>query len=197
MRLVKRLGLVVIAACAFTAMAVSNAAAAPLFLSHPAGVLLLATADNTQKFFTPGGAFTVECAKLKLSPPDTTPALQSLSILVTVNYENCEIPLLATKATVHPVRYLLDANGLVTLENTVLILATGACTITISASKNQSLNTVKFDNQADKSLLLLANVKGITSRGEGLLCEYPEENKGEYTGFSRVTADGGFIRWDP
>lgn len=194
MRSVKRLSFVIVALCAFSALAVSSASAHPTFLAHPL-TLLLATADNTQSFFTPGGALTVECSKVKLSPPDTTLALQFLSILVTANYENCEIVVLGI-TTVHPVRYIIFANGLVRLDSDVKILAP-LCTITIPAAKNQSLKTVKFDNQPDGSVLLLANVKGITSSGAGAGCPYGEESNGEYKGNVRVTAHGGVIRWDP
>jgi hypothetical protein len=196
MRLVKWIGLLLAAVCALSAIVVSDASASPTFLSHPAGALLLATADNFQNFHTPGGALTVQCGKLKLLPPDTAPSLQALSILVTVDYENCEVLTVAT-ALVHPVRYLIDANGLVTLENTVLILAGEACRITIPAAKNQSLKTVKFDNQANGSILLLSKVTGITSSGSGLLCAYAEESNGTYEGNARVIVEGGVVRWDP
>ncbi len=196
MRIARRWGLALVAACAFSAIAVSSASAFPLFLSHPAGILLLATADDPQIFFTPANGLEVECKSVKLLPPDTTPALRFLSILITVDYETCDIPSISANATVHPVQYLIYANGLVRLENTVLILAP-LCTITIPAAKNQSLNTVKFDNQKDGSLLLLVRVKGVTSSGAGVGCTYAEEDKGGYEGDIRVVAHGGTIRWDP
>jgi hypothetical protein len=198
MRFVKPLGLVLVVACAVCAIAASSASASPTFLAHLwTNILLLAEAKSTQRFFTPGAGLTVTCTKVKLSPPDTPPALQALSILVTVNYTGCEVIGLA--ATVHPVRYRIDANGLVTLENNVLILALG-CNITIPAAKNQSLTTVLFHNLPDWSILLLSHVTGITSSGTGVSCTYAEESNGTYTGNVRVFPDGppnSTLRWDP
>jgi hypothetical protein len=194
MRIVRRLGLVLIAACAFSAMAVSSASAAPLFLAHPPGGLLTAVASNTQILKTVAG--NIECTSVKLLPPgDTAPAtLRSLSVLAVIDYEKCKAFGLA--AVVHPVRYLIDANGLVTLENTVLVLAL-SCTVTIPAAKNQSLNTVKFVNTANGGILLVAKVNGVTSSGTGSACTYAEEHEGVAEGNIIVTASAGVIRWDP
>lgn len=198
MRIAKRLGLVLVMVCAFSAMAVSSASASPTFLSHPLG-LLLASAGGAQKFKTQLG--TIECSALKLLPPDTTVALQALSILVVVDYEKCELPLLSLGLVVHPVRYNIDANGLVTLENNVLILGTGNCVITVPAASNQSLQTVKFTNNAgNKGILLEAKVTKITSSGTGgplNACVYATESVGTYEGEIHVKLDSGTIRWDP
>jgi hypothetical protein len=201
MRLVKRLGLAVFAVCALSAIAVSSASASPTFLAHLwTKILLLAEAKSAQLFNAPGAGAPVSCTKTKLLPPDTAPTLQFLSILVTVDYESCTVAS-TFPATVNPIRYVLDANGLTRLENTVLISApTLGCTITIPSAKNQSLNTIKYNNLTDGSLLLLAKVKGITSFGEGAGCTFAEESNGEYTGNIRVFADGpagSVIRWDP
>jgi len=198
MRVAKQLGLVLLAVCAVSALAVSSASASPVFLSHPLG-LLLASAGNNQ-VFTAGG-LTVECTALKLLPPgDTTRALTALAILVVVDYEKCTGPL-ALKLVVHPVRYLIDANGLVTLENTVLLLGPEECVITLPAASNQSLQTVKFENTpANKGVLLLSEVEGITASGQGgpggFGCSFTEEHKAKYKGTIHVTVDGGLLKWD-
>jgi len=198
MRILKRLGLVFLAVCAFSALAVSSASASPKFLSTVAGALLLASAGNFQKFHTKPGF--VECEKLKLLPPgDTAPALESLLILVVVDYQKCTA--FGTPALVTPVRYIIDANGLVTLEADIQITGATACHITVPAAKNQSLTTVNFDNNtANNGILLLATVKHITSSGTGGpggICEYKEESEGEYFGTVHVTLHGGTIKWDP
>jgi hypothetical protein len=195
MRIVKYIGLTLVAVYAFSAMAASSASAAePLFLAHPFGQLLLASAGSSiQKLKTSAG--TIECSALKLLPPfDTTPALRFLSILVVVDYENCKAFGLAAK--IHPVHYHILANGLVVLVNTVLVLAL-ACTVTIPANKNQSLNTVKFENTpANKGVLLLVEVTKVTSSGTGAACTYAEESAGVAEGTIHITTHGGTIKWD-
>jgi hypothetical protein len=193
MKLVRRFGLVLVTGCAFSAVAVSGASASPLFLSHPAGGLLLASAGGSQIFTTTAGS--VSCTKLKLLPPDTTPALQFLSILVALDYEKCTA--FGLSARYHPFLYRIDANGLVSLENTVLILSTG-CTVTIPAAKNQSLTTVKFENTpANKGVLLLWALTKITSFGIGAACTYAEESNGVFQSTMHFTVEGGTLRWDP
>jgi hypothetical protein len=199
MRIVRRLGLVLVAACAFSAMAMSSASASPTFLAHPPGGLLLAKAGGKQVLKTKAG--NVECTALKLLPPgDTAPAtLVSLSILAVVDYEKCTAFGLA--AIVHPVRYLIDANGVVALENTVLVLAL-ECTVTVPAAQNQSLRTVLFvNNPTTRGVLLISDVTGITSEGTGAACTYEKESNGTESGTIHVTYDSsspnGVIRWDP
>jgi len=200
MRIVKRLGLVLVAAFAFSAMAVSCASAAPKFLAHPPKALILAFADNTQVFKTKPG--NVECTALKLlSPGDVAPALEASSILVIVKYENCTA--FGISATVHPVHFEIFANGLARIARDVKILAATGCEVTVPSASNQSLWTVKFDNTSNNGILLLANVTKITSSGVGGLfglCAYGSENEGTYVGTTHVKLDGpanGVIRWDP
>ena len=196
MRIAKRLGLVLLTVCAFSALAVSSASAAPKFLSHPAGALLSATAGNVQVFKTKAGS--VECSALKLLPPDTTPALEATHLLVVVDYEKCKV-FGILNATIHPARYLFAASGLVLLENTVLILAEQGCIITVLG--NQDLWTVKYTNNATNgSVLITSAVTGIKSFGVGgpeSLCAYSEESVGTYTGSTVTKIAGGVIRWDP
>jgi hypothetical protein len=162
------------------------------FLSHGTGKLL-ATADSSLIFFTPGGGLAVECTGLKLTEGSTT-LLSSKSLLVTVKYEGCEI---AGPATYHPFKYLIRDDGTAALENTVLILG-GGCTITIPSSKNQTLSTVKVDNTISGRLLLLWHVTKVTSFGEGIVCPYAEESGGEFENSMQLSIEGGgVLRWDP
>jgi hypothetical protein len=194
MRIARRLGLVLLTVCAFSALAVSSASAS-VFLAHPPGTLLSAAAATTQVFITPAGS--VECTALKLLPPDTTTALEALHILVRIDYEKCKV-FGALNAVVHPALYLISADGLVLLENTILILAPPNCVITVPG--NQDLNKLEFSNNtANGSVLLTASVKGITSEGQGgteSLCLFAKSSTGTYTGKTVVKAAGGVIRWD-
>jgi len=196
MRIVKRLGLALVAVCAFSALAVSSASAHARFLFHPPGALLLASAGGTQTFHTVLG--NIECTRLKLLPPgDVAPALESLSVLAIVDYEKCTA--FGIAAVVHPVHYIIFANGLVRLASNAVILASTGCIVTVPAAKNQSLWTLKFhNNPANGGILILGNVEGITSSGVGgpaKLCEYSEEHEGKYTGTFHVTLEGGVIIW--
>lgn len=197
MQNIKRSGLVLVAACAFSVVAASSVSASPLFLSHPTGLLLAKGLSSFQTFVTPSHQF--ECTGLKLLPPgDATVALKTLSLLLVADYEGCKVATLTLSA--HPVRYLIDANGLVSMENDFLLLAGSGCLIKYLASKNQSLGTIKFDNTANSGLLLLANVRLMTSEGKSgklSLCEFAEIGNGIYTGDIRLTLDSGTIRWDP
>jgi len=191
MHVIKRLGVALLAVFALSAIAVSSASASPLFLSHPTG-LLLATADNLQKFTTPAG--TVECKTVRLIPPDTTPALRFLSILVGIQYLECNIPALGVEATIHPFRYLITSHGLASIDSPAVILAP-FCTITVPVAQNKGLEKLTFDNN-NGGVLLLALVKGITSIGEGLACNYGEDKTGTYEGNIHIKVEGGVLRWD-
>lgn len=196
---VERCAFVLVAACAFGAAAVSSAYASPLFVSHPPG-LLLALARSNQFFASKLIAY--ECKAVKLLPPgDATVALRALSLLLVVDYERCTIgPLLVLHF--HPVRYVIDANGLISLATDVLILGEGECVISWLASKNQSLGKVSFFNNPDGTVLLLASVKGVNSSGRGgpfpeKICEFPEQTDGVYSGRIRIEPRAGTIRWEP
>jgi hypothetical protein len=195
MRIFKRTGPAVLAAYAFSALAVSSASAAPLFLAHPPGGLLLAVAGGVQKFVTVAGS--IECTVTKLiAPGDVAPVtLRSLSILLVVSYSGCKA--FGLILTLHPFRYRIDANGLVTLENTVLGLAgAGTCTITMPAGQN--LHRFLFTNNATTRGILITNeLTGFTSSGSGPSCSYSEESNGVWTGTWHIVMHGGTLRWDP
>jgi hypothetical protein len=133
---------------------------------------------------------------LKFLPPgDVAPAtLQALRILVVVDYENCKA--FGVAAVLHPFRYLIDANGLVTQENTTFLLAP-VCKVTFPAGKNQSLTAALFHFHAVVGpLLVLLHLERITSSGEGAACTYAEESNGIWTGTWQIRVEGGTLRWD-
>lgn len=191
MRTVKRLGLVLTTICVLSAVLASSASAASsLFLSHGTGKIL--GHSNFQEFALAGAH--IECTGLNVTQGATT-ALSFLAILVTVQYTECN----EGTAIIHPMKYLIDANGLVRLENTgVILIPAAACTITMPEIRNQSLTVVKFDNNPiNKGLLLLWNLDEITSYGQGPGCEYFEVSKGTLKGTAHLTVDDGALKWDP
>jgi hypothetical protein len=192
MHVIKRLGVALLAVLALSAIAVSSASASPLFLSHSTGKLS-AVANGPQKLVTKGG--TITCNALKLTEGAST-LLRALSLLVIIQYEECTAFKLS--ATITPVHYRLDANGLVVLEGDVTVSAGfGTCTATIPAAKNKSLNTVKYNNRTDGKLLLLIEVTKVTSSAVGT-CAYEEESNGTATGHATASlVAGGVLRWDP
>jgi hypothetical protein len=194
---VRRLGLMLLVACAFSAVAVASASAAPLFLAHPPGALLLASAADSIKFSNASGTF--ECTRLKLLPPgDATVALRATSLLLVVDYEKCTV--FGLNLHFHPVQYQISANGLIRQENTILALGPQGCLLTFPAASNQSLWTVKIENNlSNGGLLLLLGITKIASEGAGGaggICAYAPESNGTLQATIHVKAEGGVIRWD-
>jgi hypothetical protein len=194
MRIARQIGLLLVAVCALGAMATSSASAAtPLFLFHGTGGRLLASAGTSQTLSA--GGQQVVCKAVSVT--GTAPALRFLNLLATAHYSSCTLPALGLEATVDLFQLLIDANGLVRLDSSPLILVKAIeCTITLPAAKNQSLNTVKIENTAaNKGVLLLVNLTKITSVGTGG-CAFTEESAGTDEGTIHVTADGGLLKWD-
>jgi hypothetical protein len=210
MRIARQIGLLLVTVCALGAMAVSSASAGqPLFLFHGTGKILGGNTTGTgaaNQVLSVHG-LKVECESL--SAEATIKALRALNILLTARFTNCTLPAIGAPATVHPVLFLVDANGLVKLENnaTVLVPALGEplCVITLPAATNQSLLSVKFENTtAGSSVLLLSSVNNIHANGVGggatKACEFAEEGGGTFTGSAlHLKADnaGGLFKWDP
>lgn len=190
MRILKQVGLVLVAACAFSAMAVSSASALlPRFLVHPFAILLAKTLTN-QVFTTAGGS--VVCEQVKLL---NTAAL-ALVVEVqhaTVDYEKCTAFGLA--ATVSPVLYLLHADGTVDLANSPVIKAL-ACEVKVFPKNG--LKDVLYRN-LHGALAIVSHVSSIESEGKGAACTYAKESKGVYEGVIDVWVDaiGAIIIWHP
>jgi hypothetical protein len=197
MNTTKRFGVILAGVLTLSATIISSASATPLFLAHPPGKLLLASVANGSKQVFKSAAGSIECTTLKLLPPgDVAPAtLRALRILVVVDYEKCTA--FGFAAVWHPVQYSIDANGLVTQENTVLVTAP-SCTVTFPAEKNQSLRAILFhNNAANQGFLLLWHLTQVTSVGVGAACTYAEESNGAWTGTWHIVMHGGTLRWDP
>lgn len=187
MRLAKRLGLVLLAVCAFSAMAVSSAWAEPRFLAHPPGPLSAKTL-TTQILTTSAGS--VECTAVSLSNTSAA-ALVTTVQEATVNYEKCTAFGIA-EAKISPVLYDIHANGEVDLLNTVTITAP-LCEVKVFP-KNK-LKEVLF-RSLHGAISITAHVNGIESEGKGFACTYAKESKGTDVGVIDVwLTNGGTLLW--
>jgi hypothetical protein len=195
MRIVRQLAMVFVAVCAFCAVAVASASAAePLFLFHGTGGKLLGSASTTQHLVA--GGHVVDCTALTVTQGTAIP-LRFLAILARVQYSSCKAEGLFT-ATVHPVHYIIFANGLVRVASDISILVPeAACTLNIPAAKNQSLpNAVLFDNNpVTRGILLLVHASGIFATGSGAGCEFTDP-AATNTGTIHIIAHGGLLKWD-
>jgi len=191
MRVVKTLSIAFVVVCACSAMAAATASA-DLFLASAAGLLLLASADNTQAFIFHGNE--LKCTALTAHG---VTALRSLDQHATVSYTGCKAsfgggtvdePIVAL--------YLFLANGTVHILKPILIFVLntifGECHVTVEA---QTLLGITYHNNASGDILLLANVKSIKSEGLGPACTYSLESGGTYTGNALVFVHGGTIQW--
>jgi hypothetical protein len=195
MKVIKWVGPMLVAVVAFGSIAASSGSASPGFLAHSnhSTGKLLASAGGNQVFTTSSGA--IVCSALKLSQ-DATAGLQLLTVLVTVQYEGCEAFGIFA-ATIEPLQFLIDANGSVRMEGNSRILVDDAeCSIQLSGLTNRSLTTVKFDNNANQSLLLLWGVDNLATQGTGAGCEYAEESNGKIEGKEHLSVETGSLKWD-
>jgi hypothetical protein len=194
MRLVKILGVALVAVFAFSAMAATGASA-HAFTNSAGGLLLLASADGPQLFTTPAGHLV--CNTLK---GDGTTAASSLTQLVQVLYEGCTVTGLLNQ-TVKPdepieAHYTFNADGTVVIALDITILALGSFPCTILVLPSGALSTVKYDNVGTSEVLVLAHVQGIESHATGSGCKATgTSNTGLYRGNAFVKVDGGTIQW--
>ena len=174
---VKRTGLTLFAVFAASAIPVSSASATT-FLAHPNSgtfpLLVLGLTQGPQVFSTAAG--TIECKHF--GGHGLAEALETLQSLTAVSVTGCTAFGLAAKITTG--KFLFNAHGLISLENTITITTTG-CTVTIPSSKNQNLEKVLYLNIGN-DILIHSDVNGITSSGTGAACTYAEESKGTYRG---------------
>lgn len=163
-------------------------ASASAFLFHATLVpgTLLGKATNTQKFVAFSGSGTVECT----SATTTGSITQKLALtqLVTVVYSSCAA--FGFPTSISAAKYVLSADGLAAIENTIVISVKGVCTITV---KPQDLGTVKYKNSGN-NILEESAVTGITSTGSGGVCGGANTG-GTYTGNNEVSEDGGILSW--
>jgi len=190
MRIVKRMGLVLVAICACSALAAMTASAHEFEASKTG--LLLAKADGVQVFNFKDG--TVECKKLTGHGFITT--LKPKTQTATVSYTECS-------TAIGTVSEPINAEYEFSAENTVKILKTikigisfiGECNVTIPPQG--PLDKVTYDNNTSAGdILLLAHVLSIKSSATGSICEnYTNDTTGLYIGKALVQLDGGTIKW--
>jgi hypothetical protein len=192
----KRIGVVAFAVLCMC-MAATASASAHLFHTSTTGKLL-GLSDGSQVFLARTGGATVTCTHAVVS--GTVAQLLQLHQLAEVNYLNCTAA--GGLATVHvsPALYLLSADGLVAIANTIKLLVletfiTPHCTITVGP---QNLLHLAYDTDPgnSKALLVLALVHSIKSTSTGEPCGPAGElTGGTYLGNLLVDLEGGSIGW--
>ena len=183
MRNVRRLGLVLVAVCAFGALAVSSATAHPEFLSSAVGGQLTGKLIQTQVFNTKFG--NVECTALTVS--GETIALRSLEQHVTVHYSKCTA--FGVTATITPALYLFLSLNAVHVVRPITVTASG-CTLTV---KPQTVGAILYSSKGTE-LIITPEVTNIAYEGVGSLCSGSAKT-GTYKGQSLLSLPGGEVSW--
>jgi hypothetical protein len=188
---VKRM-IVVALAVLGVCMAATSSASSHEFHATLLGGELLGSAFNgsIQKFVPFSGGGAVECKKATTT--GLVAALLGLHQLVSVFYSECTA-FGVTKVHISTAKYLLSADGLAAIENTILInvLSPGNCTITVHP---QDLGTVLYTTKGTE-LIEKSEVTGIASLGSGGLCGTADNLGGTYTGENLIIEDGGSLGW--
>ncbi|HEX5852696.1 MAG TPA: hypothetical protein VFY36_06355 [Solirubrobacteraceae bacterium] len=171
--------------CALS-VAVVSIASAQKFHADKTGALKGKQLGN-QVFLT--GAGTVTCTTASTS--GTVTSLLALHQLVEVKYSGCTA-FGFIKTHITPALYLFNAdNGLVQLENGVLINPLGAgCEVHLAP---QHLLGVAFQN-TNKKIVEISKVHSIKSQGTGGVCG-GANTTGTYTGNNQIELEGGTIEW--
>jgi hypothetical protein len=183
---IRTVGLCLLAAVAFSALAASSASASS-FLAHPTGKVTDVN-TNTHKFKTNGG--TVECTKE--TSEGTVTALKALTNIEKVKYTGCTA--FGLGATITEAEYEFSADLKVTVLNDITITVTG-CKVFVLGAANKDLNSVHYSNSGN-DLKINAKVTGITYETTGGICGAGGTN-GEYNGESIAgLSGGGALRWD-
>jgi hypothetical protein len=178
-------------------MAATASASAHLFHASTTGKLL-GLSDGPQIFTLKAGGSAFECNHAVVS--GTVTQLLGLHQLVEVKYLNCTFG--GGLATMHfsPALYLLSADGLVAIENTIKILVlktvlTAHCTITVHP-QNLLHWVYHTDPENAKALLVLSLVHSIRSLSSGEPCgPAGESTSGTFAGNFLVDLEGGSIGW--
>jgi hypothetical protein len=197
MRLVKILGVALVAVFAFSAMAAAGASA-HVFETSAAKLKLLASADGPQLFITLAGHLVCN----KLLGNGVVEAVSTETQKVTVLYEDCTVSALGlTTKPDEPIEaeYEFNANGTVKILQDITILASFVgvkCTILVLPSG--ALSTIKYDNiNSSTEILLLSHVQEILTDATGAGCakQYKNERDALYRGNAFVKVDGGTTKW--
>ena len=197
MRLVKVLGLALMAVFALSAATATGASASSFEAGETSGLLTIKE-HGLQQFITPTG--TLNCTKLRGHGSWVTKT--KLTQIATVSYTGCSTTIGTVEEPINA-EYEFSADGLNNISIlktiTIQVLATGlTCKIIVPAQSG--LDGVKYDNLPGfKAILLLSEVSGITSSDSGAICpvKYTTEKTATYTGNAliSVVAAGGQIKW--
>ena len=182
-RIVRVIGITLVAL-----LALGGVASGHEFESSVSGAL--SRVSNTNQVFTTGGGNEVVCTEDSVT--GSAVAGKVLHILVSIGYLKCtvKVSIFSFPADVSTAKYLLSADGLVKLENTVSINILGICNLTI---KPQHFATgVAYKNNGN-NVVEESNVTGIVSEGSGGECK--GGTTGTYTGNTEVALAGGKISW--
>ncbi|MHB1858848.1 MAG: hypothetical protein ACYCUM_01855 [Solirubrobacteraceae bacterium] len=176
-----------LAAVAALGSATASAASAHSFKASSTGELT-ATQVTSQWFHTAAGA--IECNTLKGSGKVT--ALSSETQVATVEVGECTA--FSMPMTFTPIEFEFNANGTVSILNTVTGEVPYYCKVTIPPQSD--LGSVTYKDAAGGKLEIEASVDGITSTGKGPACNYGTESKGEYGGTTLAELlGGGSLEW--
>jgi hypothetical protein len=197
MRLVKVLGVALVAVFAFSAMAAAGASAHE-FTASNTPVKLEGKAIQTQVFTTLAGK--LECTTIGVTGEATLKT--SKTQRATVSYTGCVAN--NGKLTAKPdepisAEYEFNAEGTVSILKPITILASFSgvkCTITVSAQNGLLL--VAYNPVTAKRILLLPHVLKIDTSALGAGCTevYNSVKTGTYTGYATTEAAGtGEIGW--
>jgi hypothetical protein len=151
---------------------------------------------NTHVFKTTAG--NVECKTLKST--GTVVALATKTQVDHVSYTGCTA--YGTKATISEAEYEFNAEGSVSVLNTIVVTSsTGGCSVKVTPTGNSGLKTVKYSNTG-KKVIITAEVVGITYSVQGptgSVCGNGgvTESNGVYKGLAEVELEnGGMISWE-
>ncbi len=185
----KRMIVVALAVLGVCMAATASVSAHEFHASKTGKLLGLSTSSWVFTLKTGGGAVTCK----HVTTTGTITALLALHQLVNVFYSGCEAFL--SPMEIGTAKYLLSADGLAAIENTIVIKVGGVgnCTITL---KPQDLGTVKFKTDSSNSAALIEEsaVAGIVSTGSGGECG-TNNTGGTYTGNNLIFEDGGSLSW--
>lgn len=179
--------LTVVAMLAFSCVTAADASAAS-FASSGTGPLS-GKQTVSQTFDTGTGSFS--CTQAAISGMRTE--IETEAEEIGIKYSACSY-LGFVGLEVSEARYLLGANGSLTILNTFTVRVPGAgCSITFGPQT--PLGSVSYVNSSGK-IEAAFNLGGIKSKGSGGLCG-GESASGTYAGKSLIELVGGTIEWVP
>lgn len=190
---IRALVLSLVAAFAFSAVAVAAASAHEFEATKTGPATDVQT--STQVFKDEPKAVAVECKKLKST--ETIESLKTKTQKAKVKYEECTA--FGFPASISEAAYNFNAEGSVTIENTITIeVPLAGCKVTVGPTGNSALKTITYENKTGGKLEVKSNVSKIVSKvtgGGGLCGKEGELKEGTYTGNALVTPASGELKW--